>query len=1650
MPLHPVDTTQRIRDAYLRYLKTIKPFQDSRLREEFSRALDEDDMLVKGPYIELTPPFKAGRPLQDLISEGLLSSRFRELCHEEGLRLDRPLYLHQEEAIRKIRQGRNIVITTGTGSGKTEAFLIPILDALVREEQAGSLGRAGVRALLLYPMNALANDQMERLRNYLAKFPHITFGRYVGETEASYRVAVDAFQNIHHKRPPANEMISREQMQEKPPHILLTNYAMLEYLLLRPDDTNLFDGETGQFWRFIVLDEAHAYDGAQATEIAMLLRRLQDRVTQGGKKQLQAIATSATLGEDNPESRAQVADFAHRLFNLDFSPEDVIFGQRLPESGLSTAWGSGTPELYAALHSLANAWREDPSTPFPKTLPDLPPLLWAEACRLAQMAEEKIPRLLYEVLKGDNNLHRLRRDLLDRPLKLRQAARQIFGGLSEEEAQGALANLISAAILARERPDKSALLPARYHLFARALEGAFVCLNHQHPSHAQEKKPLLFLTRQRYCPHCGSRVFELANCTRCGESYLIGDQQPGDLLSEIEGSSELPIDPHLDYLIQNSKVFESDLQASNVQYLVLEALEAASADEDALIEEEAESGEMGEEQTEAMEICPRCGAMFEKDAPHPRCKCGVPALPVARVKMGKKRTLERCVSCSTFSKGGVIYRFLTGQDAPVSVLAGTLYKDIPPAREPEERSKPGEGRKMLIFTDNRQRAAFFAPYLQRAQNRQLRRRLMVESLRHLRQEEPLRFSDWMDILLTYSERAGVFKAEESLGEKQRTIATWLMQEFSGLDKRLGLEGVGLMYFRPYRVPGWQPPEELLTAPWNLTSEEAYNVLAILLNTLRRQGAVSYLLEDKDIHLLDSAKKDEFLPRARLFYVRESHAETRRKFGIYSWTPTPPFNNSRCDFLARLLAQRKGEKQPSEQTRLEAAELLHSLWCYLTLSRLGSWLASENIAEAGTIYRLKHTMWEVIPTLESTLEWYICDRCQNLSAFNTAEVCPTYSCRGKLRPLSEHEYAVTENIYRFQYAYEVALPFSAMEHTAQWKAAKAAEIQKQFIRGDYNALSCSTTFEMGVDVGDLNAVVLRNVPPSAANYIQRAGRAGRRTDSIAMVVTFAQRRQHDLTFYAEPERMIAGKLRPPIVPLKNDKIIRRHLHSVVFAAFLRWAKESYGCRYRNTGDFFAPENQAHNGPRLLTEFLAARPPELQEALLRVTPREDPTLAERLRLNNWGWLPFLCGSDEAVLDKAAENISAELNEFRTLEQQAVNNRDYDRAKEALKIQETIRKRDLLGYLGSKNVLPKYGFPTDVVPLQTDHLRLSGAGDIELERDLKLAISEFAPGGQIVAAGKIWYSRGIKQLPGRSWVPYGYAVCPVCQRINIQTGTQIPRQCQCGKVLSGSGVDKVKEKGVYITPEYGFIADNKTDVPGEQPPERIYSSRIYLAAYQASSEVHTFDPDNIIPDPDFDAGVRVLKGYTRYAYLGLVNHGKNQGFKVCPTCGFSDVIDPSRRQNWKRHQNPQTHEICTEPLTNFHLGHHFMTDVLQLRIMLPIEGESAVYSLLYAILNGASDALEIPRSDIDGLVFYQGDSPSFILYDTTPGGSGHVELINNNLRRALEGAYRRVARCDGCGRETSCYSCLRGYNNQFVHDLLVRGIAEDLLATILGITR
>jgi len=1655
--IHPLDATRKLSEDYARYLRTIYFFRDEELREQFQRALAAPDFLVRGPILEAAPPFRLGRSIAGLVEAGVLHRDFRQLC-SPALPYDRPLYLHQEQAITKVvTQGRNIVVATGTGSGKTETFLIPIFDHLLRQREAGILGRPGVRALLLYPMNALVNDQLKRLRRLLASFPDITFGRYTGETPEGQRQAEELFRQQFSAEPLLpNERISRATMRESPPHILITNYAMLEYLLLRPRDSEFFDGETGQFWRFITLDEAHIYDGATGIEIAMLLRRVKDRVVRSEPGRLRCIATSATLGRGRQDFSA-VATFAGELFGERFewveddpNRQDVVEGQREEMAQLTEPWGKGSAELYA---SLARAVAEErPLTELAEIArtTGVPSAIVAAASRAAAQAMSQsassaeqqtagINAFLHAVLRGDGRLHQLRAELQEP-----QSLQALSGKLGADGSDvGQVINLVQLAVRTRPTPDAMSLLPARYHVFARALEGAFVCLNRNHPAHAEEGKPRFFLTRYENCPHCWQRVFELATCPRCGTIYIVGRESPEHLAGG--GVVRVLRHPH-------PASAETD---GGHAYFVLEG-EELLPDEDEAVVAQAAVDRLDAGRLEPYTLCLGCGAVASSQSGGPRCNCPPTLLRVALRKVDVEEpavtdgttaarrsrreagVLSYCVGCGARNPNGIVYRFLTGQDAPVSVLATSLYQLLPPERGAQAAGLPGHGRKLLVFADSRQDAAFFAPYLERTYQQILRRRLILKIL----SEDPdgrtgrLRLEDLAGRLLRQAEVAALFTQQQSYDERLTFARQWLAQEFVALDYRIGLEGLGLLHYRLVPPDRWAPPPALLAPPWNLSRDEAWDLLVLLLNTLRQQGAVTFPPN------VDVRDRNVFGPRNVELFVGEVADE---RHGVLGWTPRHG-SNRRLDFLVRLLKRRNG--MAPQQAQEIAQETLRGLWTYLTEpnSRWRDYLVAESRPQVGIARRLDYRFWEWVPVAEAGLPAYRCNRCFNVSYINLNDVCPFYGCDGKLERVDAHSTTWESNHYRHLYQTLEPISVIAEEHTAQWKPEEAGEVQDRFIRGQINVLSCSTTFELGVDVGDLQAVLMRNVPPTTANYIQRAGRAGRRTDSVAFVLTYAQRRSHDLTHFNRPEKLVGGRILPPAVAVSNEKIVRRHVHSVFLAAFFRWARDNHQREFRTVGIFFAPEDGRPSGPDLLADYIRLRSLAVQEALLRIVPDD---LHEVLGIASWEWLAKL--TDDAgrgILDRAVQEVNADLALYAELEQEAVRNRRYGQAEHFQRVANTVRDRELLGFLGSHNVLPAYGFPSDVVELRTGHIpSIPEAHKVELQRDLKMAIAEYAPGGEVVAAKRVWTSGGLYKMPGHDWQAIYYAVCPECHRFHRST-QEIQGPCVvCGANLHGWR----RQYGQFIIPEFGFVAAREPRNTGENRPQRLYASRVYFTEYAPEGDEPTMlEP---VPVPELSGpAIRTARRYSRYGKLAVVNSGfANAGFRICSVCGWGEPATPipvgRRPRRDPPHQNPRTGRDCSGFIQTFHLGHEFITDVLEIRFsgaLAPAGDMNLWLSTLYALLEGASETLGIPRDDLDGTLFpyTNGEPPALVLFDNVPGGAGHVRRVAQQLPEVVRAAWDRVARCE-CGPETSCYECLRNFYNQWCHDQLQRGRAREFFS-------
>ena len=576
---------------------------------------------------------------------------------------------------------------------------------------------------------------------------------------------------------------------------------------------------------------------------------------------------------------------------------------------------------------------------------------------------------------------------------------------------------------------------------------------------------------------------------------------------------------------------------------------------------------------------------------------------------------------------------------------------------------------------------------------------------------------------------------------------------------------------------------------------------------------------------------------------------------------------------------------------------------------------------------------------------------------------------------------------------------AQEHTAQIENEEARRRQDDFKQGRTHLLSSSTTFEVGVDLGDLDVVFLRNVPPEPFNYTQRVGRAGRR-DKPGLALTYCRRNPHDLYHYADPEdRVIAGRVQPPRMRMRNEKIILRHMVAASLSAFFKEVGNSG--RFRNVeaflGDWSSPRAKAD-----VRAFCLGNAG-LKDALRTIVPED---MHETVGLSTDDWVDRICGPESRFARVEAE-VCSDYARMEELRQELFQKRKSTGRIEAR--MKTVSREPTLNFLSRKAVIPKYGFPVDVVELDTQS---ENSGGVALQRDLSQAIAEYAPGGRVVANKLEWASYGVKRVAGREWrvLHYKYDDARSFRQWE-EEDPSVPNDAR-----------------TYLIPEFGFVT-KWSDKPKEPQgrAQRFYTTRPFFRG---------FNHDDC-PKTQTVLGVEVTQAQP--GTLVILCEGKNRdGFYICRSCG-AHATKPKRV-----HQSPSNME-CSGAWRSFSLGHELVTDVVRLKFPGMVD-EWHAYSLGYAVLLGASEALDVPNTDLNVTITGVGKSgaPAIVLYDAVPGGAGLVAQLEDGimLARVLELARQRV---DGsCGCDSSCYGCLRSYRNQFAHPFLSRlRVAETLEA-------
>lgn len=1596
------------KEVFLPYLDLLK--SGYRFHPAFAHAkrmweekLTADD-LVNGPYLEKSQIYREGATFDELPLHEKTKATIRKRLSGRGL------WKHQTDALQLILSGKNAVIATGTSSGKTLCYQIPILDDLVRNPSAG------LRAVIIYPLNALVNDQLTEWEQMLADHPQIRFARFTGQTPATQEKYVQRLESAfeeeladqplsqHEKklkikekledqlrREPPNRLNHREAIRSNPPQVLITNFSMLEYLLERPVDAPIFENAR---LKFLVLDEAHAYRGVQATEIAFLVRRLKDRLL---LENLVCIATSATLGKQGDlESQTKVRKFASELFGEEFLAPNPIYGTTA-EPLLQQPAFYPTPDQY---------------------------LKAVEALRINLSADIRqhlvvnVPASdLASLLNYDGNLYRLRKEVLTRPTLLKDAAKALWPESPKaEEGLEAFLEIVAAARADQTHED---LLPTRLHYFVRAQDGLHVCL-HKQCTGRRDGKPTFFVSRKSDpeipegdCPDCyragrKSKLVEVVTCRKCG--YLYGALQDlGPRRAQSLDSDGEP-KPYFDS-------FSTELGWVGDSYWSY-----FSVDDDLSYPAHIRADE-DEDQSDLianpspLQWCVICGKKKD-DGAGDNCTCEQPHLRTIKVfhrqcpQTGKakdhenlyrqeKSLLTACPNCGARNGSGIepVHRFQESDDEMGLAMA------VPLAHFQVTAKGSNKFPKLLCFTDHRQRAAAFPSLLEEETFTHDMGHKILEILKEQKSLDLVRLGE---TLADEEERDPQFflpvsrYPDEELDAKAKRNL-WLAETFAYFgvpdSVRESAEDLGLVAVE-YRLKDAEKFDfRNLLGNLNLTTVEADAVLQVLLGYVRQRKA--FTLPKGRIQPYDPA----------FGRVTADIAYVLRREGIKNtngWLPHANKDNVITNYLCRALTLSKPD----------ALTLAEKIWNFLVSRSL--------LIENKGRWKLDHErLFVTKPTSR-----YVCKRCGIVTAYSAKSCCPRKACEGNLEPRPfdpAHENVIA--CWVSGHGSPQFFTLKSEEHTAQINKDLAKAIEDEFRAEGINLLSSTTTFEMGINIGDLQKVLLRNAPPSSASYVQRVGRAGRGGDKNSVCVTLCRRTKYDADAWNEPPRLMSGEVRTPTVFTDNNVIAQRHFNAVVFAKFLRIKiadERALGqIKQQIRLEGFLPREARAGIP---DGWFQLRPSNLFLDFLEWLGQQKEaetlqTAAGRSLLGAFsGFDAGVAAAAEkykSVLGSIADELSALMAERKRL---------YDQGGQISDIEQAIKNllgSDVISVLAKRGFLPRYAFPLDVVTLETGRTRWSRDADVELSRDRGIAIAEFAPGAQVIAHKKVFTSAGLYVVskmdrPERRW----YSECPSCKQIRTERTQE--------KLIGPCAVCQRPITPQYIRPFVEPLAFS-VRIDEKQGTERYRRSTLIR---QRQSLTHFID--------HVEEGSFQDKGLFRLALkeagaLFRYNLGpENKGFMLCPECGCSESLRSYKAG--KKHQKlrpvagvmecsndkPWTKELA--------YGHQFQSYCLIAR---PVVVPGSIESLAYALQRGLCLALDLESSDIGvswrWLASKQDRTGAeIILYDQTPGGAGFVKEGFDNWERVTKAA-REV--CERCTCERACYDCLKSYSNQSQHEKIDR---------------
>jgi ATP-dependent helicase YprA (DUF1998 family) len=1600
------DLRQQLVGDYSSYISSFINIRDPRIREYVDEKLS-GGLLWPDPLIQINPAFEPGHWVDELITQGLLhptcNSVFRRKSETNPVGDRFRFHKHQEDAIRAARSGQNYVLTTGTGSGKSLAYIVPIVDFVLRHGSGH-----GVQAIIVYPMNALANSQLGELKKFLSLgFPDgrgpVTFERYTGQ------------ENDEEKR----------RIMSNPPDILLTNYIMLELILTRPEERRTLVN-AAQGLRFLVLDELHTYRGRQGADVSMLVRRVRTTLN---ATNLQCIGTSATISSTGgiAQQRQDVADVATKLFGDVVLPENII-GETLRRSTQQVEFNQSSSQITLRERVLSG---QSP-TNYSDLIAD-PLAAWVET-NLGLRTDETgtIRRARPRSLQGTDG-----------------AASQLNQetGLPEDTCLAALVNVLMSGYNTRHPETGFPVFAFRLHQFISRGDTVYTSLESEETRH-------LTVNGQKYVPGDRSRtLYPLVFCRECGQAYYVVRKY-----RDREAAADLFI----------PREFEdrSDDENGEVGYLYL------SGDDPWLPETvldrvpedwlEEHNGDLRIRYTQRRNLP-------ETFSVNPSGQVDGAGATVQFLP-GKFRFCLHC-GVSYNPRQGSEYAKLTqlssgGRSTDTTILSLSLIRQL--RGNPDLVQK---ARKLLSFTDNRQDASLQAGHFNDFTEVALLRSAIFRAVRQAgsngiaHEVLPQRVFDALGLNFgLYAIDPGVRFAQKSETERAlREVLGYRIYRDLQRGWRItspNLEQVGLLEI-DYRSLNevctaedvWQ---EMHPALVTATPETRYQICKTLLDFMRRELAikVDYLnsTHHETLKQLSSQRlkapwaidENEKLDHAAVLFPRPR--QTHNNNDEYQGNV---FLSARGGYGQYLRRRNNFPEYPDVIKTDETQDIIRQV---LEALRVGGLVQIvQEARQPGEVNGYQ------IPA--DAMVW---KAGSGSHAFHDPIRVPREPEGGGRanRYFIDFYQQVSSDMHGLE----------AHEHTAQVPGEVREAREKDFREGKLPILYCSPTMELGVDISELNAVNMRNVPPTPANYAQRSGRAGR-SGQPALVFTYCTMGSpHDQYYFKRPNLMVAGAVTPPRIDLTNQDLLRAHVHSIWLAEtglslgvslkdLLNLSGEDPSLEVLDSVhdalDSTNARQRALNRARVVLSSI--------ESELQTADWYSDTWLEGV-INNIS-LDFNRACDRwRTLYRAAKG--QQKTQQRVIDDVSRSSRDRDQARrlrqeaesqiDLLTESENVIQSDFYSYryFASEGFLPGYSFPRLPISAFIPGRRLRGDKDEFLSRSRFLAISEFGPRSIIYHEGSRYVINKVN-LPvaesGEGLVTSSAKQCPHCGYFHPIVGGVGPDLCErCNQMLDTPLPFLFKLQNVSTKRRDRISSDE------EERMRQGFELRTALRFQETQAGELMAQSARLVKQ---DGTLVASLTYAGAATLWRINMGWKRRTNPNET-GF--VLDIERGY-WTKENDQEDSDDPASPRTQRVIP--FVEDTKNSLLFEPAQNLSPAQmaSLQAALKSAIQVRYQLEDNELSAEPLPDANNRKLILlYESAEGGAGVLRQLVDRPQAFAEVAQTALQLChfdpltgedqrhaentdEEC--EAACYNCLMSYYNQMEHRLLDRQAIKDILMTLTG---